>query len=75
MLGVPIARIRVWPILGPPAHGNPHVGAKTTPGSTPLRCHPQWDHIGVILGYIWIMEKKMETTIMGYIGIIGYILG
>ena len=21
------------------------------------------------------MEKKMETTIMGYIGIIGYILG
>ena len=22
-----------------------------------------------------IMEKKMETTIMGYIGIIGYILG
>ena len=27
-------------------------------------------------GYIGIMEKKMETTIMGYIGIImGYILG
>ena len=22
----------------------------------------------------WIMQKKMETTIMGYIGIIGYIL-
>ena len=26
-------------------------------------------YIGVIWG---IMEKKMETTIMGYIGIIGY---
>ena len=25
--------------------------------------------------YIGIMEKKMETTIMGYIGIIGHILG
>ena len=25
-------------------------------------------------GYIGIMENKMETTIMGYIGIIGYIL-
>ena len=28
-----------------------------------------------ILPPIGIMEKKMETTIMGYIGIIGYILG
>ena len=28
--------------------------------------------MGVILG---VMEKKMETMIMGYIGIIGYILG
>ena len=27
------------------------------------------------LGHIGIMEKKMETTIMGYIGITGYILG
>ena len=27
-------------------------------------------------GVIWgIMEKKMETTIMGYIGIIGYMAG
>ena len=25
--------------------------------------------------YIGIMEKKMETTTMGYIGSIGYILG
>ena len=25
--------------------------------------------------YIGIMEKKMETTIMGYIGILGYRLG
>ena len=25
--------------------------------------------------YIGILEKKIETTIMGYIGIIGYILG
>ena len=25
-------------------------------------------------GYIGVMEKKMETTIMGYVGIIGYIL-
>ena len=23
----------------------------------------------------WIMENKIETTTMGYIGIIGYILG
>ena len=29
-------------------------------------------YIGLIHG---IMEKKMETTIMGYIGSIGYILG
>ena len=28
-----------------------------------------------ILPPIGIMEKKMETTKMGYIGIIGYILG
>ena len=29
-----------------------------------------------ILGSYWgIMEKKMETTIMGYIGIIGYLGG
>ena len=28
----------------------------------------------VLCGYMGIMEKKMETTIMGYIGIIGYIL-
>ena len=27
------------------------------------------------IGYIGIMEKKMETTIMGFIGIIGYMLG
>ena len=28
-------------------------------------------YIGVILGlYMGIMEKKMETTIMGYIGVI-----
>ena len=39
-----------------------------------------WDILGYIgiywdiLGYIGIMEKKMETTIMGYIGIIRYIL-
>ena len=25
--------------------------------------------IGVIMGYIGIMEKKMETTIMGHIGV------
>ena len=30
---------------------------------------------GDIGGYIGIMEKKMETTTMGYIGSIGYILG
>ena len=30
----------------------------------------------VILGYVGIMEKKMETTIVGYIwGYIGVILG
>ena len=29
-------------------------------------------YIGLYWGYIGIMEKKMETTIMGYIG---YILG
>ena len=30
--------------------------------------------IRVILGLFWgIMDKNMETTIMGYIGIIGYI--
>ena len=34
------------------------------------------DYIGFILGlYIAIMEKKMEATTMGYIGIIGYTLG
>ena len=27
------------------------------------------------VGFLGIMEKKMEATIMGYIGIIGYILG
>ena len=27
-----------------------------------------WGDIRVILGYMGIMEKKMETTIMGYIG-------
>ena len=27
------------------------------------------------VGYIGIMENQMETTMMGYIGIIGYILG
>ena len=26
-------------------------------------------------GYMGIMEQQMETTIMGYIGIIGFILG
>ena len=31
---------------------------------------------GPFLGYIGIMEKKMETTIMGYIGvIIGFTIG
>ena len=42
-----------------------------------------WGNIGAILGLYWgyigviwgIMEKKMETTIMGYIGIIGYMGG
>ena len=29
----------------------------------------------VVWGYIGIMEKKMETTIMGDIGIIRYMLG
>ena len=29
----------------------------------------------VVRGYIGIMEKKMETTIMGDIGIIRYMLG
>ena len=28
-----------------------------------------------VQGYIGTMEKKMETTIMSYIGIIGYVLG
>ena len=36
-------------------------------------------YIGTIQGIYWdsigIMEKKMETTIMGYIRIMGYILG
>ena len=32
-------------------------------------------YIGSYRGYIGIMEKKMETTIMGFIGIIGYMLG
>ena len=27
-------------------------------------------YIGLYWGYIGIMEKKMETTIMGYIGVI-----
>ena len=31
--------------------------------------------MGRIDGYIGIMEKKMEATITGYIGIIGYTLG
>ena len=32
--------------------------------------------LGFILGLYWgIMEKEMETTIMGYIGIIGYMGG
>ena len=32
--------------------------------------------MGITIGvYMGIMEKKMETIIMGYIGIIGYILG
>ena len=30
---------------------------------------------GLYWGYMGIMENEMETTIMGYIGIIGYILG
>ena len=37
------------------------------------------DYIGYIMGlyrgYIGIMENQMETTIMGNIGIIGYIVG
>ena len=28
-----------------------------------------------VIYYIGIMENEMETTIMGYIGIIAYILG
>ena len=31
------------------------------------------DYIGLYRGYIGIMEKKMETTLMGYIGILVYI--
>ena len=32
--------------------------------------------LGSILGLYWgIMENEMETTIMGYIGIIGYMGG
>ena len=31
--------------------------------------------LGTTMTYIGIMEDNMETTIMGYIGIIGYILG
>ena len=27
--------------------------------------------LGLYWGYVGIMEKKMETTIMGYIGVIG----
>ena len=38
--------------------------------ATALRRHKEKDNIGVYMG---IMEKKMETTIMGYIGITGYI--
>ena len=35
---------------------------------------PVWVPIRVILGLYWgMMEKKMETTIMGYIGIIGFL--
>ena len=29
----------------------------------------------MLIGYIGVMENKMEATIMGYIGIMGYILG
>ena len=31
-------------------------------------------NVGVCCGYIGILEKNMKTTILGYIGIIGYIL-
>ena len=30
--------------------------------------------MGLYWGYTGIMEKKMESIIMGYIGIIGYIM-
>ena len=43
-----------------PENGN--LGTAWGPGI--INCfHGHW-------GYIWIMEKKMETTILGYIGVI-----
>ena len=32
-------------------------------------------NLSLYRGYIGIMEKKTETTTMGYVGIIGYIWG
>ena len=54
---------------------NGRFGGVAKHGSSLHTCFSNTAALGTTMTYIGITENKIKTTIMGYIGFIGYILG